>query len=207
MENEANLEQAPAENPKEDKPIFVERQRFTNWILWMGLISMAVASWFWFISMILEMTNPSLVPSMSPPWLVLLVWLAVGISLPFIIYLMRFDLRIENDHIIYRYFPFQKKYQRLPIKNVSNYKIVRYDPLGDYGGWGIRKRKHNIGFITPSDRGVIVLVDQSTHITFGSEKPKDLYLAINQVHRRLYPEKRSEVKNASIGNVKRKMQP
>lgn len=187
--------------------IFKEQQRFSNWILWLLLISMAVGVWFWFIASVILSTGVSsgLEESITPVWFVVLVWLVLGVLIPIFVFMLRFDLKIENGEIVFQYFPFHMKPKRLSIKEIQNYKIVRFDPLGDYGGWGVRKKTNTIGYITPSDRGVIVLLDGEMQLTFGTDEPKDLYMAIDKIHKILYPGKQRVAQQASISNVKKNL--
>lgn len=187
--------------------IFKEQQRFSNWILWLLLISMAVGVWFWFVASIILSTGVStgMEESITPAWFVVLVWIIVGIVIPLFVFILRFDLQIEDGEIKFQYFPFHIKPKRLSIKEIQNYKIVRFDPLGDYGGWGIRKKANTIGYITASGRGVIVLLDGEMQLTFGSDQPKELYLAIDKVHKILYPGIKRVSQKASISNVKKNL--
>jgi hypothetical protein len=199
-----NLDNQPQEKEIQG-PLFKESQRFTNWILWLILISLAVAVWFWFVGLITgSASSTGVETSLTPAWVVIISWLTLGVLLPLFVYINKFELIVENEEIRFRYVPYHMKYKRLPIKYIENYKIVRYDALGDYGGWGVRKRKRNVGYITASDRGIVVLVDGATHITFGTQMPKELYIAIDKVHKKIYPGKQTVVKNASVVNVKRK---
>lgn len=198
-----------ASSPEEEIKgiIFKEQQRFSNWILWLLLISMAVGVWFWFVASIILSTGVStgMEESITPAWFVVLVWIIVGIVIPLFVFILRFDLQIEDGEIKFQYFPFHIKPKRLSIKEIQNYKIVRFDPLGDYGGWGIRKKANTIGYITASGRGVIVLLDGEMQLTFGSDQPKELYLAIDKVHKILYPGKIRVSQKASISNVKKNL--
>lgn len=198
-----------APSPEEELKgiIFKEQQRFSNWILWLLLISMAVGVWFWFIASIILSTGVStgMEESITPAWFVVLVWIIVGIVVPLFVFILRFDLQIEDGEIKFQYFPFHIKPKRLSIKEIQNYKIVRFDPLGDYGGWGIRKKANTIGYITASGRGVIVLLDGEMQLTLGSDQPKELYLAIDKVHKILYPGIKRVSQKASISNVKKNL--
>lgn len=198
-----------ASSPEEEIKgiIFKEQQRFSNWILWLLLISMAVGVWFWFVASIILSTGVStgMEESITPAWFVVLVWIIVGIVIPLFVFILRFDLQIEDGEIKFQYFPFHIKPKRLSIKEIQNYKIVRFDPLGDYGGWGIRKKANTIGYITASGRGVIVLLDGEMQLTFGSDQPKELYLAIDKVHKILYPGIKRVSQKASISNVKKNL--
>jgi len=206
--NKTNTE-GPESSPQDEinAVVFKEQQRFSNWILWLLLISMAVGVWFWFISSVVlgGSSSPGLQESIAPDWFIVLVWAIVGIIIPGFIFTLRFDIEIQNGEIVFQYFPFHVKPKRLSIKEVQNYKIVRYDPLGDYGGWGVRKKVNTIGYITPSDRGVIVLLDDEMQLTFGTDQPKELYLAIDKIHKLLYPGKIRVTQKASISNVKKNL--
>lgn len=186
---------------------FSERQRFSNWILWLILLSISVAAWFWFIGSVVLQTSSELAAgeNLTPAWFIVLVWVILGVAVPVFVYMLRFDLKIENAEIKLQYFPFHMKPKVLQIKQIQNYKIVRFDALGDYGGWGVRKKKNTIGYITASGRGVIVLLEDNMQLTLGTDQPKDLYIAIDKIHKLLYPGKTRVSKNASISNVKKNL--
>jgi len=205
---QSNTENTTSSTQQEiNRVIFKEQQRFSNWILWMLLISMAVGVWFWLIATVVLSTGSASgsEDSIAPVWFVVLIWLVIGIILPGFVFMLRFDLQIENGEIIFQYFPFQLKPKRLSIKEIQNYKIVRYDPLGDYGGWGVRKKANTIGYITSSDRSVTVLVDDEMQLAFGTDQPKELYLAIDKIHKLIYPGKQSVALKATISNVKKNL--
>src|SRR4051812_15810876 len=45
---------------------------------------------------------------------------------------------INEETISYQFFPFQLKKRVIQKGEISQLSIDKYDPLGDYGGWGIR---------------------------------------------------------------------
>ncbi|WP_343524771.1 hypothetical protein [Pedobacter sp.] len=67
-----------------------------------------------------------------------------AVLLPFaIIYLIQqnvLTLRINEEGIFYRYFPFKAKLKHLKWDEIEKTYITKYDAFGDYGGYGVKSR-------------------------------------------------------------------
>ena len=75
--------------------------------------------------------------------------------------------------------------ETIPVAEVQNTQVVRYDPTGEYGGWGIRRRSSNNRALNQrGDRGVRLRFEGDRWLLIGSQRPEDLAAAITQVQRR-----------------------
>jgi len=67
-----------------------------------------------------------------------------AVILPFaIIYLIQqnvLTLRINEEGIYYRYFPFKARLKYLKWDEIAKAHITKYDAFGDYGGYGVKIR-------------------------------------------------------------------
>ncbi|SFA57986.1 hypothetical protein SAMN04488511_11875 [Pedobacter suwonensis] len=67
-----------------------------------------------------------------------------AVILPFaIIYLIQqnvLTLRINEEGIYYRYFPFKARLKHLKWDEIAKAHITKYDAFGDYGGYGVKIR-------------------------------------------------------------------
>lgn len=71
----------------------------------------------------------------APLWAVLLPFM--------IIYLIQqnvLTLRINQEGIFYRYFPFKAKLKHHQWDEIEKTYITKYDAFGDYGGYGVKSR-------------------------------------------------------------------
>ncbi|HQK83615.1 MAG TPA: hypothetical protein PLK24_06690, partial [Atribacter sp.] len=70
---------------------------------------------------------------------------------------------------------------RIPKENLVSYQIVHYQPLRDYGGWGIRYGKYGKAYTLSGDIGVqLVTIDQKK-ILLGTLRPEDMQKALDSI--------------------------
>jgi hypothetical protein len=69
----------------------------------------------------------------------------------------------------------------LPIGTIQRLEVVRYRPLVDFGGWGIRiGRDGERALNARGDRGVRLHLTDGTRLLIGSQNPEALALAIER---------------------------
>lgn len=56
--------------------------------------------------------------------------------------------------------------------------IVNYDPMGDFGGYGIRSARHKKAYIARGNRAVQLALADGTTLLIGSQRPEELVSAI-----------------------------
>jgi hypothetical protein len=69
----------------------------------------------------------------------------------------------------------------IPADRISAAEVVRYDPMAEYGGWGIRHNLHIPGdhaMNQVGDRGVRIQLNSGVRWLIGSEQPEALHRAI-----------------------------
>ena len=111
----------------------------------------------------------------------LIVGLIVIIGLPLFMFLNRLEIQVSSYGVYYRYRPFHFQYQRIPKENLVSYQIVHYQPLRDYGGWGIRYGKYGKAYTLSGDIGVqLVTIDQKK-ILLGTLRPEDMQKALDSI--------------------------
>ena len=106
--------------------VFKEEQRFTQ--LW--LVVLIIFSTIVPVGIILTEAK-----SMESSELV--IALSVVILAPAIIFLFKLKTRIDEKGIHYRFIPFHLKTQIIPWSNINKIYVRNYDPISEYGGWGI----------------------------------------------------------------------
>ena len=74
--------------------------------------------------------------------------------------------------------PFQRRGRRYAWNEVAGFGAVRYRPLREFGGWGIRGTRRHGAYNARGDAGVrLELADGSTFL-IGSQEPERLEAAI-----------------------------
>lgn len=71
--------------------------------------------------------------------------------------------------------------QALSLANVQRVEVVRYRPIADYGGWGLRKgRDGERVYNARGDRGVRLYLADGTKLLIGSQRPEELAATIEK---------------------------
>jgi len=74
----------------------------------------------------------------------------------------------------------------VPIVAIRAVEVVRYRPLQDHGGWGLRRDRHGQRVFTArGDRGVRLTLQDGSQILIGSQKPEELADYIDRAVRNL----------------------
>jgi hypothetical protein len=74
----------------------------------------------------------------APDVLVLVFGIVFGLGLPIVFYRANLTTEVTREAIHYRFFPLHLSVQKMPLAAVKTCEAVTYNPLRDYGGWGIR---------------------------------------------------------------------
>jgi hypothetical protein len=81
---------------------------------------------------------------------------------------------IDKRGIIYRFFPFHSKDHRIDWSMIEKFEVVKYDPIGDYGGWGIRYGRTGKAYNVSGDKGLKLSLKRGNHILIGTQRPREL---------------------------------
>lgn len=109
--------------------------------------------------------------------ILLCVWLGVGLLLPVLIVTLRLRTEVTTTTVRAGFVGFPK--WRIPLDQIESVRAVRVDPIGDFGGWGIRRKKRFgwIQNVAGEDAVIVTLVD-GTKRTLGTQEPEELHSAI-----------------------------
>lgn len=146
------------------KIIFVENQRFTQWWLWVILISFPIMAFGPFDDKSINYNH-----------------LLIGFALPVIFYLFQLRIKVSSEGLHYQFFPFHLKYHMIKSEEIKKVQSLKYKPLAEYGGWGIKYGFKGKAYNTSGNLGVKVYLRNGTNILFGSQKHKDLEKALKKI--------------------------
>ena len=145
---------------------FIEKQRFTQWWLWLILASALIAP---LTVCLYDIHYHKAAHSTSE--------LIAGAVVPAAIILLfmsfRLDTRIDESGVWYRFFPLQAKMGCVVWADVEKAYIRKYNPILDYGGWGIRfglggkGKAYNIS----GNIGLQLELKTGKKILFGTQQP------------------------------------
>jgi len=70
--------------------------------------------------------------------------------------------------------------KQIRFENLQSYKVHNYKPIIEYVGWGIRSGKKGRTFNVSGNRGVLFHLVDGSSILLGSQRPDELYKAVDR---------------------------
>lgn len=141
--------------------IFEENQKFTQWWLWVILLSFPIMAFGPFDENEVNIE-----------------YVLIGLALPLLFYLFELRIKVSNDGLHYQFFPFHFKSYTIKHEEIEKAKAMEYSPLKEYGGWGIKYGFKGKAYNVSGKKGVKIFLRNGTNIMFGSQKHKELAKAL-----------------------------
>lgn len=116
---------------KEDV-LFSEIQRFRKW--WILLLTIGVNIAFFF-GMLDHFKNHK---EEGSEITYLIIGILSMILFNFLFLVVRLETQITKEGIYVRFYPFHLKFKFYDWKNISKFYVRQYQPILEYGGWGLR---------------------------------------------------------------------
>jgi hypothetical protein len=155
----------------EEKILFEEKQQFRQWWLWLLLLGLN-AYIFYKIFLKNDSGNDSKTAG--------IISIIVTFSLLLLFYVMKLKTKIYRDSIEVKFFPFgiHKTYS---FQEIEKMEVIKYNPIMDYGGWGIRIGAYNIS----GNKGLKINYKNKNSfkdsILIGTQKPEELSKIIKSI--------------------------
>jgi hypothetical protein len=70
--------------------------------------------------------------------------------------------------------------RRIPLSDIKSLEVVKFDPVRDYGGYGIRITRHGTAYIAGGSDGVRLQLTGGATVLLGSQRSKELAGAIRR---------------------------
>jgi len=164
---------------------FQEVQRFREPWIWTFLISttfLTIGIAIWLITWPIDPGEEGV----EPLALNIRIYIAVAIlaSDGLILWLMwvtKLQTEVSSNGLFLQFFPFHRKVRNLDLNAAVAVTPVEYQPLQQYGGWGIRKVRFGTAYNISGNQGVRIDYDNECHILIGTQRPFELNDAIHAV--------------------------
>lgn len=155
--------------------VFKEEQRFTQlWLIVLLAISMVVP---------LVFISKSYINNQMSTISYVLVLLLIIVSTCGI-FLFQLKTRIDERGIHYKFFPFHFKYKTIQWKNIGEAYVRKYDPISEYGGWGVKggalwNKQNGIAYNVSGNIGIQLVLKEGKKILIGTKKEGEANQTIN----------------------------
>lgn len=140
--------------------LFEENQKFTQWWVWVLLLWVSY-------SLAISINNR--------------FSLLIALLIPILFYLLELRIKVSKEGLYYRFFPFHYKSYYIKINEIEKIEALKYRPLGDYGGWGIRYGFKGKCYNVKGNLGVKVFLKNGSYILFGSQKHEELEKSLKSI--------------------------
>ncbi|MHA7055935.1 hypothetical protein ACWGOQ_0001850 [Aquimarina sp. M1] len=150
---------------------YSEKQKFRQSWLWALILISGIVAILYFVNY-KEIKTAALVTITCSFAVVILIFA-----------LMKLETEIKNDGIYIRFFPFHFKFKRYQWSTIKRLYIRKYDPIYEYGGWGIRINiiGKGVAFNISGNKGLQLEFNNNKKLLIGTNKPKELSEALKKI--------------------------
>lgn len=157
--------------------LFKEEQQFRQPWIW-ALIFVCVAPLWYFVIRLVLMSSPP--PGRTPPKAVIFImWLFLGVGLPVLFYYMKLITEVRKDALYVRFFPLHFKFIKVEYNDLETFNPRKYNPIMEYGGWGIRYGfKNGKAYNVSGNMGMQLVFKDGKKLLIGTQQPEKFNTAL-----------------------------
>lgn len=162
--------------------LFTERQQFRQWWIWLILLGVNGMLLYGAFQQGFAGRQFGDTP-ISNAGLLFIVGLTLLLTVLF--FILRLDTQIKKNGIYVRFFPFHISFKEYPWDNISKSFVRQYNPIGEYGGWGLRLGLFGKGkaYNVSGNKGLQIVFTDNRKVLIGTGKPDELRDALKKIGR------------------------
>jgi hypothetical protein len=167
-----------------NKVLFKEEQQF--WQQWYILLlgSTAPVLFIFFYILIQQGFRGIPVGEKPMPTEMAVVFFLGTIILLWFCFITKLEVWIDQEGIHYKYLPLLFKDRIIRKEEIQEYKIRKYDPIMEYGGWGVRRsfrRKSGKAINMSGNIGLQLYLKNGKKVLFGTLRQQAIMYAMNEM--------------------------
>lgn len=159
---------------------FRETQYLRAWWFVLLISSITVLPWWGAISQLV----------LGEPWgnnpasdgFMLFFLVLFGVLFPAFLFYIHLTVEV-SDAVYIRFTPFMLKPRTIRPQDIFSHRAEEYDPLGEYGGWGIKGFSSNRAYNVSGRKGVRLVLRDGKMVMIGSQRAEELSSAISALVR------------------------
>lgn len=153
---------------------FEEQQPFRkNSIIWVGIVAMVPP-------LIIEVSKSVKQGSGSFEDIALIIFIEALVFT--LLFTSRLETKLDEHGISYRLFPFQLKTRFVSWAEISSAQVRKYDPLGEYWGWGIKGTRKNRAINIAGDVGLQLIMKNGRKLLIGTLQKEKMEQVVLKIH-------------------------
>jgi len=173
------------------KILFQEKQKFTQWWLWLGLLALLAAMVYMSTSSVTSNHTQGSASQVEPaeefPQILneviiqsdfSLLWICLPMFAVCLLFLvLKLETSITENKLHIRYYPFLKK--TINWQDVESAEVIAY---GFVGGWGIRLgTQYGTVYNVKGNKGLFVKFKNGKKRLVGTQRPDELKKVVNKI--------------------------
>ncbi len=87
---------------------------------------------------------------------------------------LKLDTYIKTDGIYVRFFPLHFNYKYFSWDSINQSFVRQYNPIGEYGGWGIRGFGKNRALNISGNKGIQLIKKDGSRLLIGTKKADEV---------------------------------
>lgn len=144
--------------------------------------------WAYYVTIGAGFIGPITILATTTPLQGKAIWGALGLAVVTQIFmallicsLFKMTTKVLRDEVkvIFGYFPVYTR--RIAIQDIRSFEAVKYNPIAEFGGWGIKMRKGWTALSMSGNLGVRVVIADQRNVLIGSTRPDLLSQSIAKV--------------------------
>ena len=154
--------------------MFREVQRFSQWWFW-ALLMIPIAVLGFTLRLQTRLGQTVTHPAASNR-----VLMAVTGSLVLLVLLLsqaKLITEVREDALSIRFFLLWKQ-RVIPWRTIESAEAVTYNPIEEFGGWGVRWGRTGMAYNVSGSQGVRLRLTNGQTVLIGSQRPEELTAAI-----------------------------
>ena len=157
--------------------LFYEEKQFlrSNSMIWIAISGLLIT----FLAIVLNFS------ATKNDWTGLIILSIVIISIVPLLFLASIHLRIEKEGIYVKYFPFHFKPLFFRWNEIEHFEMRRYNPLTEYGGWGLKGTRNNRVYNVSGDMGLQITFNNGKKLLVGTANPKKMEVALLEIRNQI----------------------
>ncbi|MFA6989027.1 MAG: DUF6141 family protein [Candidatus Gastranaerophilaceae bacterium] len=166
-------------NINENEILFYEEQKpARKWLICVILFYSVFITYLTYEQVFLKKMVFDL-PFSNKIWL--LLWFFFALVLPVLFFLSKMKTEVRQNGIYIKYFPFYLNFVKISPEDIQSFESVIYNPLKDYGGWGLRYGVKGNAISAYGNKGINIKITYARDMLIGTQKPDELFNAIEKL--------------------------
>ncbi|HHB52059.1 MAG TPA: hypothetical protein ENK75_03300 [Saprospiraceae bacterium] len=161
----------------DDKIYYTEHQKFTQWWLWLLILSLNL---FFIVNLFKSIGVDH---TDTPDTKILFIVSVLNILLTVLFFSIRLDTRIKKSGIEVRLFPFRRNYKHFYWDKIAKIYTRVYKPILEYGGWGVRYGSKGKALNISGNKGLQIEFTTGKKLLIGTQNPEEINRILKQLNK------------------------